>query len=220
MNEQMLQQLLAGAYLCPIRYPQDYSVLDESALEREEVDAWLRGIGMRLARVGDGGAFFMTPEHYSDKVTTRIKAELRDFRETYGKAVRMLDLIRQTRAEDALCAPGERIQLVELETLVRASTTLSSQLRTLVDAVVIFNGNPLISERENLRRLLDHLAKDGYVMLVDKATDTYQVTGKIEQLYAALSFLDEHAVIGEEEAVEQLELTDEESFLDRQDADA
>lgn len=207
MSPSLLQLLMAGEYLCPVRYPDEFNSLSNSAEEVEHVNRWLGEIDMRLARIGEDGAYFMTPAKYTDKVTSRIRAELREFRDVYGPAVRMLDYIRQAKAENALCSPGERIQLVELESLVNGSTTLSAQLRTLLD--VIHNGNPRVSDRENLQRLMEHLSKDGYAILVDKGSDTYQVTGKVEQLYAALSFLDDNKAIEEHDVDDQLELPDD-----------
>ena len=212
MSPDLLQLLMAGEYLCPVRYPDEFNALNNSADQVENVNQWLTDIDMRLARIGDDGAFFMAPAKYTDRITTRIKAELRDFRDVYGPAVRMLDFIRQTKSENALCSPGERIQLVELETLVNGSTTLSAQLRALLD--VIHSGNPRVSDRENLQRLMEHLAKDVYVILVDKGSDTYQVTGKVEQLYAALSFLDDNKVIEERDVDDQLELSEDSAVGD------
>lgn len=206
MNANALQLLLAGEYLCPVRYPDEFNAINGSVDEAERVNAWLAPIGMRLARIGADGAFFMTPAAYTDKITTRIKGELREFRDTYGPAVRMLDFIRQVRAENALCSPGERLQLADLETTITGRETLSTQLRSLID--IIHNGNARVSDRENLERLMEHLERDGYVLLVDKSSGTYQVTGKIEQLYAALTFLDENKAIEEDLANDQLDLGD------------
>jgi hypothetical protein len=207
MSPQMLELLLAGEYLCPVRYPDEFNALDSSDDLCGRVSDWLGHMDRRLARVGEDGAFFMAPAKFTDKVTSRIRAELRDFRDTYGPAVRMLDFIRQTNPENVMCSLGERIQLVDLESAVNGSTTLGSQLRNLLD--VIHGGNARISDRENLHRLMEHLCKDGYVILLDRSTDTYQITGKVEQLYAALSFLDDHKVIEEQDIDDQLELADE-----------
>lgn len=57
MNAKTLKLLLAGEYICSVRYRLEFEQLNETA-EREEVDAWLSALGMRLGRVGDEGAFF------------------------------------------------------------------------------------------------------------------------------------------------------------------
>jgi hypothetical protein len=160
---------------------------------------------MRLARVGADGAWFMAPDRVTDSVASKLRAELREFRDRYGPPVRMLDFIRQTNPANRSCSTGERIQLVELETLVNQSTTLMAHLQALVE--LIKGGNSRFTVRENLRKLMEHLCNDGYMHLADKGTDTYQVTGKIEQLYSVLTFLDENKAIDDFEADDQLELT-------------
>jgi hypothetical protein len=207
MNPQTLELLLKGEYVCEYAHPDAWRSLENPA-DREAVDAWLRRLGMRLARVGDTGAFFMAPETVNEKVSAKLRAELREFRDTYGPALQMLDFIRQVNGEMALCAPGERIQLVNLESQVTNSTTLAAQLRDLVQNTV-HGASTRFTDRENLRKLMDHLASDGYVILADRATETYQVTGKVEQLYAVLTFLDENKVIEDQEVHDQMELGDE-----------
>lgn len=207
MNPSTLQLLLAGEYICEYTHADAFRAL-ESEEERDAADAWLRKLGMRLARIGEAGAWFMAPELVTDKVATKLRGELREFRDTYGPALLMLDFIRQSNGERALCAPGERIQLVALETQVSTSTTLAAQLRDLVLGTIL-GGSQRYSDRENLRKLMEHLAKDGYTVLADRATETWQITGKVEQLYAVLTFLDENKVIAEEDVQDQLELPDE-----------
>jgi hypothetical protein len=207
MNPQTLQLLLAGEYICEYRYQDAHRSLD-SVNEREAVNGWLRGLGMRLARVGESGAWFMAPEVVSEKVQGKLRAELREFRDTYGPALLMLDFIRQVNGEHALCSPGERIQLVTLESQVATSTTLAAQLRDLVQNTILA-ASARFTDRENLRKLMDHLARDGYVVLASRETETYQVTGKVEQLYSVLTFLDENKVIEDQDVHDQLDLGDE-----------
>jgi hypothetical protein len=207
MNPNTLQLLLAGEYICEFKHPDAFRSLD-SPEDRDAADAWLRKLGMRLARIGEAGAWFIAPEHVNDKVTAKLRGELREFRDTYGPALLMLDFIRQSNGERALCTPGERIQLVGLETQVSTSTTLAAQLRELVQGTIL-GGSQRFSDRENLRKLMEHLAKDGYTVLADRATETWQITGKVEQLYAVLTFLDENKVIADDDVQDQLELPDE-----------
>ena len=61
MNASVLKFLLAGEYICPIRYRNEYELLEDPQLQ-EETQTWLLAVNMRLARLGDEGAFFMAPE--------------------------------------------------------------------------------------------------------------------------------------------------------------
>jgi len=204
MNTQCTRLLLEGEYICDVRYPIEYEVLQDPA-EQERVDSWLAGLNMRLARLGGDGAFFMAPLVVTALDQARLRRELLDFRDVYGPAVVMLDLIRQADSLGLVLSPGEYIPLFELESAVANSGTLEMLLRSKL--AVIHDGNPRNSVRENLRRLLMHLAKDGYVYLASKETETYRVTGKVEQLYAVLQFLSENKVIPDTE-VDETEVDD------------
>lgn len=196
MNSRVLKLLLAGEYICSVRYRDEFSIL-EDAEEQESVNTWLESLNMRLARLGEDGAFFMAPAYIGVKEITQVKNELLKFRDEYGPAVQLLDFIRQTDAGSVFLSPGEYIALYQLEAAVSQSTMMETQLKSLVS--VISNASQRNTNHENLRRLLDQLVKDGYAVLVNKDSGTYQVTGKIEQLYAVLQFLDENKVIPDSE---------------------
>lgn len=206
MNKRVLKLLLAGEYLCPIRYRPEFDMLEDTS-ERDEVNAWLMNLGMRLVRVGDEGAFFLAHDYIGPREITQVKGELLKFRDEYGPAVLMLDLIRQTDVGEAHLSPGEFVVLHQLEAKVTENSMLDTQLKSLIG--VIANAAARNTIRENLRRLLDHLTKDGYVMLANKDTGAYQVTGKIEQLYAVLQFLDENKVIPDTEVDDREEIQDD-----------
>lgn len=196
MNAQTLKLLLEGHYICSVRFPDEFNLLlDED--EQEHVNAWLDKLNMRLARLGDEGAFFMAPAYMGAKDAIQIRAELMRFREEYGPAVLFLDFIRQTDASRYCLSPGEYIALYDLDALISQSSMLETQLKSLQS--VISGASARQTNHENLRRLLEHLAKEGYVVLADKNSGTYRVTGKIEQLYAVLQFLDENKVIPDSE---------------------
>ena len=206
MSARVLKLLLAGEYICPVRYRIEFELLGDNS-EREEVDAWLLSLGMRLARLGDEGAFFLAHDHIGQKEITQVKNELLKFRDEYGPAVLLLDFIRQADAGRVQLSPGEYIVLYQLEAAVSQSSMLETQLKGLLG--VITNAAMRNTNHENLRRLLDHLARDGYLVLANKDTGAYQVTGKIEQLYAVLQFLDESKVVPDTEVDDREEVQED-----------
>jgi hypothetical protein len=209
MSSRVLKLLLEGAYICSIRYRDEFTQLGDED-EQEQVNDWLEKLNMRLARLGEDGAFFVAPAYIGQKDITQVKGELMKFRDEYGPAVLFLDFIRQTDASRVFLSPGEHIALYELDAAVSQSTMLETQLKSLHHVISGASGRH--TNHENLRRLLEHLAKDGYVVLANKDSGLYQVTGKIEQLYAVLQFLDENKVIPDAE-VDDREADDAEGDL-------
>jgi len=58
MFEQTLTLLLAGEFICSVRYPDAWRFLEDEG-QRREVDAFLGKLGRRLARTRQGGAWFV-----------------------------------------------------------------------------------------------------------------------------------------------------------------
>lgn len=202
MNKSVVTLLLTGEYICPYRYPNEFEILQQDGMQ-DSVDTWLGGIGRRLAQLGEGGAFFMAPLLINTEDLRQLKNEFQNFRDVYGPAVLMLDMIRQTDTVNHTLSPGEYIHLYALEQAVTNSTTLEMQLKSLLE--VIDRSSQLATVRENLRRLVEHLCKDGYLVRPVKDQDSYRVTGKVDQLYAVLEFLSVNVALPEVEVSDAAE---------------
>lgn len=189
MQSQTLRCLLDGNYICEYAFPQEYVYLT-SDNNGPFVNEWLSAIDMRLARVGDDGAFFMAPLTLSTDDNARIREEFLRFRDVYGPAIRMLQVIRNAKDEFSL-NPGEYIQHAELVQKINEIAALAEQLRSLVG--VIRETDARYTNAELVKRLLEHLRKDGYLVIVDTATEMYRSTGKVMQLTQVLRFLGENA---------------------------
>lgn len=196
MNAHVARLLLEGQYICSFRYPDEFGALEDVA-EQEAVSAWLGGMNMRLARLGETGAFFMAPEVMGAREINLIKKELQDFRDVYGPVVQLLDFIRQTDAVNVTLSPGELIALYSLEQAVGQSSTLEMQLKSRLAFIPHVSARN--TNREILRRMLDKLVSEGFAVLFNKDTETYRITGKIDQLYTVLQFISENKLVGDSE---------------------
>ncbi|MBK1683923.1 hypothetical protein CKO18_10155 [Rhodoferax fermentans] len=179
------------------------------------VNEWLSALDMRLARVCDDGAFFMAPMEMQPSDTAKIRDEFLRFRDNYGPFVRMLQMIRSAK-DDFTLQPGEYLQHAELVQSINESASLSDQLRALIGT--IRDTEARYTNAELVKRLLEHLRKDGYLVLVNEATEMYRSTGKITQLTQVLTFLAENTEIGtgetsETEVAETDDLFDQVSSL-------
>lgn len=181
--------LLAGSYICPVAFPQEYAYLMESA-NREYTNEWLGGLDMRLARLNDDGAFFMAPIAVLPQHVSRIRDDFVRYRDVYGPYLYMLQFIRDSN-EHFTMAPGEYIQLATLMTALNESSTLDTKLRNM--HMFIRDAQQRLNQREMLRKMLDHLKADGYLVLVNPTSEIYQTTGKIDQIKAVLHFLAENS---------------------------
>lgn len=216
MISSVLQKLLAGEYICQIAHRPEYEALQEAGVSAE-VDAWLGRLDMRLARLRDNGAFFMAPNLVTPATVGRVRDELGRFRDVYGPIVLMLNLIRQAKSEGLTFSAGEYVQLAELETSVSESTSLETQLRALYG--VIRDSKREDTNRTYLKKLLEHLRKDGFVVLANAQTEVYQFTGKIDQVHVVLEFISEYEPIMSSDVDHQVEAGQTLDLMDSSGAD-
>ncbi|OOV05353.1 condensin complex protein MksE [Rhodoferax fermentans] len=214
MRSQTLRSLLDGQYICEFAFPVEFAYLTDDD-HAAWVNEWLSALDMRLARVCDDGAFFMAPMEMQPSDTAKIRDEFLRFRDNYGPFVRMLQMIRSAK-DDFTLQPGEYLQHAELVQSINESASLSDQLRALIGT--IRDTEARYTNAELVKRLLEHLRKDGYLVLVNEATEMYRSTGKITQLTQVLTFLAENTEIGtgetsETEVAETDDLFDQVSSL-------
>lgn len=199
MLNKTLRKLLDGKYICPISAPDEFEILGETS-SQTEVDAWLGKIDLRLARLGTEGAFFAAPRKIELADALKVRDEFARYRDIYGPAVQMMNLVRHAKDEFG-CRMGDVVQLAELMSNVAESATMETQLRSLHG--VISGTATRLKNREFLQKLLEHLRNDGYLMLTNPQTETYTVTGKVEQLALAMQYMAEHEGIASEEEDEK-----------------
>lgn len=189
MMEKTLRSLLDGQFICNVRFKESYESLQDEQMQ-EEVNVWLSKLDMRLARLGDNGAFFMAPNFISAKEITKVKDELRQFRDVYGPAVVMLDFIRQSMPDSTTLSPGEYIRLADLEHAVIGNASMEEHLKSVSSFIKGYAARNTV--RENVKKLVEHLKDAGYLIVASSSIESYQVTGKIQQLYAVMAFVAEN----------------------------
>ena len=187
-----LRTLIGGDFVCPVSHRAEYDYLDDPA-RRDEVDGWLSKIGLRLGRVGDDGAYFAANDRMDTQAQARVRDDFRRFRDKHGPAVRLLDLIRQSMGAYVALEPGEIIAFSDISKAVTSSTALVRQLEDVTRLGVIHGAKSSHTYPERIRRLLEHLEREGYLRKSSPHLETYVVTGKINYLYQLLQFLEELA---------------------------
>lgn len=190
MREATLKALLGGQFICPIMFPVEYEDLIEST---EAVSQWLQPLGKRLARIGNDGAFFMAPDVIGIDEVKRVRKEMQEYRDIYGPVILALGLIRQCDADDLTLTPGDYISAGAIETAINANPALESHLNGLggfIRRFVLRN-----SIRDRVDAVLQHLADEGFLKLIDKDRSSYRVTGRIDQLWAVIEFIAENEPI-------------------------
>jgi hypothetical protein len=204
MKPETLNTLLAGHFVCQYAFPDAYEDLSDPG-EPEEVDKWLQRIGRRLSRLGADGAFFAAPlQVHTNEQVNKVKADLARFRDVYGLLVETLNLVRLAK-EGFRGVPGEYVQLADILIKVNEDTTLVSRLRELR----IPGADSRLSNNELLRKMLERLRSDGYLIVSNPSTETYQITGKVDHLHAVMQYLVENVPELTDNALADTDLAEE-----------
>ncbi|QCB46944.1 hypothetical protein [Hydrogenophaga sp. PAMC20947] len=204
MKPDTLKELLAGNFICQFAFPEAYEDLT-AAGDSERVDAWLAGIDRRLARLGEDGAFYVAPlQVHRNEDVSKVRADLIRFRDSYGLLTQMLNLVRLAK-EGFRGVPGEYVQLAEIVLRVNEDSTLVAQLRELR----IPGADSRWSNHDLMRRMLEKLKADGYLVLSNEASEIYQIAGKIDHLHAVLQYLVENVPELSEAPLEELGVGEE-----------
>ncbi|WP_371438313.1 hypothetical protein [Polaromonas sp.] len=176
------KRLTEGRFICPIRYPEEFAAL-ESTEAQAKADEWLGEIGYRLARLGEDGAFFMAHR----VVTAEMRAQvLQDMRQVRNKLEPVVSFIETIRLAQHRVHPGDVFFESEISDAVRQSPLLERRLQEMRD---ITGARITDSSLDRVRRMLQLLQADGYIVETNASLKGYTFTGRVDYLYQLIGFI-------------------------------
>ncbi|MEC5214199.1 hypothetical protein RCH06_002761 [Polaromonas sp. CG_9.5] len=200
--ETALKRLAEGRFVCEMRYPEEFAVLQE-ADSRRRADEWLAAIGYRLARLSEDGAFFMAHAVVTPGLRLRLRDELRAVRGKLEPVVGFMETLRQSQGRSPHIHAGDMLWESEISEAVRASPLLE---RRLLDMREIGGARVSDSAIDRVRRMLAHLQNEGYIVETNPTSKGYQVTGKIDYLYQLIGFIaDNTAQLSDDDVVDRID---------------
>ena len=200
--ETALKRLAEGRFVCEMRYPEEFAVLQE-ADSRRRADEWLAAIGYRLARLSEDGAFFMAHAVVTPGLRLRLRDELRTVRGKLEPVVGFMETLRQSQGRSPHIHAGDMLWESEISEAVRASPLLE---RRLLDMREIGGARVSDSAIDRVRRMLAHLQNEGYIVETNPTSKGYQVTGKIDYLYQLIGFIaDNTAQLSDDDVVDRID---------------
>ena len=200
--ETALKRLAEGRFVCEMRYPEEFAVLQESE-GRRRADEWLASIGYRLARLSEDGAFFMAHAVVTPGLRLRLRDELRAVRGKLEPVVGFMETLRQSQGRSPHIHAGDMLWESEISEAVRASPLLE---RRLLDMREIGGARVSDSAIDRVRRMLAHLQNEGYIVETNPTSKGYQVTGKIDYLYQLIGFIaDNTAQLSDDDVVDRID---------------
>lgn len=198
MFEPTLHLLLAGRFVCESSAPESYRYLQSDAAH-EEVDAYLRRIGRRLARTAGGYAYYVAYLDVSQTERTEIRRLFSEIKHDLRPVVNFLQLVMQALRSEEAPTPGERIDYPSMLKAVTGNAQLADELRNFAALGKDYTAGDA-SVRSMLDKVFQQMVKGGYLLLLDREREVYAFTGKLDYLMEAIDFLMESEQIAEEPA--------------------
>lgn len=195
MFEQTLTLLLAGEFICSVRYPDAWRFLEDEG-RRADVEAFLARLGRRLARTRQGGAWFAAYIDIGTDERRAMRDGFADIKHNLRLLVGFFVHVMQALRQDQFLAPGSIVEANRLMAAIDQNPNLRSELQALAGLGKGPTGDGTL--RGTLERLLKKLRDDGYLVLANPEREIYEVTGKIEYLQEVVDFLMAHQSIPDE----------------------
>jgi hypothetical protein len=189
MFEQIIHGLLAGQFICVFRHPALYEFLQD-AEQRVRVTQWVEAIGYRLSRLGEQGAYFLSFGGIDADRRAGIRKQFKDIKSEQWPRMQFLMTAQHALENDLLLTPGSLIELPNLVDRISNNPKLTDDFRTVLPYLI--GARVSTSLHDNLKRTLDGMCSDGYLMVRNVEREIYMVTGKIDYLHQVIEFLLDH----------------------------
>lgn len=186
MFEETMSLLLAGEFVCAIRYPKAFSFLLQEA-HQKDVSAYLARIGRTLAATDQESAWFMAYERIGSDEMRYIREDFAKIKNDLRFLVRFfLNAMRGTDRE-TFYAPGETIETHALMAAIDNNPGLRAEFQSISS---LGKGNTNDGKlKSSLDKQLRFLRDEGYLILANAEREIYQVTGKIDYLTEVVRFV-------------------------------
>lgn len=186
MFEQAMPLLLEGAFICEIRYPDAYRFL---AIEsnQKDVNAYLTRIGRTLVITEQRGAWYSAYEHVGPDEKRAIKDEFARIKHRIRFLVEFFVKAMRASGMEVFYSRGDKIEAHALMAAIDGNPGLRAEFQAL--GTVGRGGATDGKLKGSLDRQLSLLVDEGFLILVNKEREIYQVTGKIEYLTEVAQFL-------------------------------
>jgi hypothetical protein len=202
MFDNVVTSLIAGKFICQVSDPAAYDFLYDETIRdghtrADDVDQYLRRIGMKLSVTKSGGAYYISHMNVDDNGKKAAKLLFTNLKNNIRLVVDFFKLVMDATGKDYSVNPGEKIELNRLMGSISQNPSLLEALRKVANLgkTVAHDG----TDRQRLEKVIKRMQAEGYLEEVNREQDIYQFTGKIEYMHDAMEFLMLHDQITEED---------------------
>lgn len=189
MFEATVKRLLQGEFICEVTAEDCFRYL-KSAEHRREVDDFIGRLGYALSASQNQLAFFAAYRQIGNEARSEVRRLFQQFKWELHPVVEWLDMMMQCQHQDTALNPGDTISFSSLLRQLEDNQALADRLQGFARFKDFLSTED--TSKGRLAKLLKTLTTWGYLSLVNRDTEVYQVTGKLDYFYEALHFIQEH----------------------------
>lgn len=199
MFERVVFQLLEGAFICRVSYPDTFDFLcDEDNLML--VEDFFGKIGRRVARTSKQSGFYLVFASYGEQERAAIRSNYSDIKNNLIPVISFFNLVIRTTGQEDILMYGTAIEADTLIGKIDQNISLRNELQSLGARFKAFSSDT--TQRKLLDNIFKKLVSEGYLKLANPERAIYQVTSKIEYLLEVIKFIhetDETLKVGDEQ---------------------
>lgn len=204
MFSDVARALISGAFICPYTMKEGYEYLCDDGNHARMV-SYLAKLGMRIAVTTERSSFYATAVPESKEARSEVRRVFLGVKNDLRPMVQFLTMTMNALGTDMVLVPGHPIPKAKYVDAVNNSPGLRADLKALVASMRGTSQDG--SNSALLDKVLRKVMEMGYLHLVNREKEIYQVTGKIDYFHEVAQYLVEHEQIPEIEGGDGFEGT-------------
>lgn len=190
-----LELLLSGTFICPHSHNHCFRLL-ESKEGAQKAETTLHALGRHLVQTPNGAAYFAAysdPDNPSDRKA--IAQQFEQIRSHVAPVVDFLTLAMNAGSPDSVLIPGDKVTFHDILAGVEERDAYKEDLKALGVSPMFKRSQKHTTTRDRLTVVMEELVNHGYLVLVDRESLFYVVTGKMDHFHGLIQFIVDHQEI-------------------------
>ncbi|CAH7421202.1 conserved hypothetical protein [Vibrio chagasii] len=196
---QVIEKLLSGKFICAITDHDSYSTLKDEGL-KSKVQMALKLMERKLVMTDRSGAYYAVHTDIAAHNRAQVKKVMTDTHSLLRPVVGFLSLVVEASKVDTVLCAGQEISLPILSAQISGSPSLSEKLDKVYRVPKVKLSRNKETDSDKLAVVFEFLSRHGVIQEVNRTSETFVVTGKIDYFYSLLEYIDSH-----ERVVEQID---------------
>ncbi|ANO35478.1 hypothetical protein A6E01_19895 (plasmid) [Vibrio breoganii] len=184
----VLELLLKGTHICQWAHPKAHKTITD---EQQKIKMALSFHDLRLYQTERSGTYYVVYKNINSATGASIRKQQTEIHTALRPIVALIALISETTHSDSVITAGSEFSATRFSDHVTNSASATEKLNTICKHPSVKRKKNLSTISDKSRLVIDFMVRHGLIVLAHTEREIYQVTGRIDYIYATLNFLDE-----------------------------